>query len=584
MDTLRTGNVTFAPTPTISANLAAWPTDSTNVVQRRTTGAKDGRGATERDLAVARLLKPLGNAPLTRQQAIVAGKLLKVHWATVYRLRRRFLNDPVATALSPSRRGPKIGKHRLEPEVEEIVNDVLSEWLPNQRNLAHRLHALNLEVRRRCAAIHVTPPGRSTIARRWLELQDQEAQRLSELPGSAVAPGSFNARCALDIVQVDHTLADIILVDEVHRVPIGRPWLTLAVDVATRCVVGLYVAMDRPNAATVALLLTRVALPKDAWLASRDTTLDWPMHGLPKVLHLDNAAEFKSRALRTGCGQYGIELMYRPPGQPYFGGHIERLIRTIMDRVHSLPGSTGSSPKGRKARKPEAEAALTLREFERWLIYEIGQTYHHSCHRGLWGATPYSQWKSMIHAASPRLLPSSPEEHLRFLVQFLPLKHRTVQAYGLSLFYLRYWHPVFAAWRERKRRVIVRFHPEDLSRIFVSTNGKEYLEANFADLRRPPISLWEHRSALKFLRSEGHSVVTEAKIFAAVDAQRQIVEGAKGMKGAAAMRRRAEKRLASPELSTRIPPVLPETSTAQEVYQGEVDYSKPAPVFNVEPL
>ncbi|AVK72249.1 hypothetical protein BJN34_0325 [Cupriavidus necator] len=54
---------------------------------------------------------------------------------------------------------------------------------------------------------------------------------------------------------MDHTLADISLIDEVHRVPTGRAWLTLAVDVATRCVAGMHVAMHRPNAATVALLL-----------------------------------------------------------------------------------------------------------------------------------------------------------------------------------------------------------------------------------------------------------------------------------------------------------------------------------------
>ncbi|WP_459568769.1 hypothetical protein [Cupriavidus sp. 8B] len=125
------------------------------------------------------------------------------------------------------------------------------------------------------------------------------------------------------------------------------------------------------------------------------------MHGIPKVLHLDNAAEFEGRALRSGCNQHGVELMYRPAGRPYFGGHIARLNRTIMERVHSLPGSTGSSPKARKERKPEAEAALTIRDFEQWLMQEIGQTYHHASHRGLQGATPYSMWAQLAGAAPP---------------------------------------------------------------------------------------------------------------------------------------------------------------------------------------
>ena len=37
-------------------------------------------------------------------------------------------------------------------------------------------------------------------------------------------------------------------------------------DIATRCVVGIYLSLDRPSSATVALLLTRVVLPKAPWL------------------------------------------------------------------------------------------------------------------------------------------------------------------------------------------------------------------------------------------------------------------------------------------------------------------------------
>ena len=35
----------------------------------------------------------------------------------------------------------------------------------------------------------------------------------------------------LELMQIDHTLADVIVVDEIDREPIGRPWLTLAIDV-----------------------------------------------------------------------------------------------------------------------------------------------------------------------------------------------------------------------------------------------------------------------------------------------------------------------------------------------------------------
>ncbi|MFN7093084.1 MAG: hypothetical protein ACK4P4_21345 [Allorhizobium sp.] len=53
-----------------------------------------------------------------------------------------------------------------------------------------------------------------------------------KLPRTLVLfPGVLAASRPLPIVQVDHTKADIFAVDEETRKPIGRPWLTLAMDV-----------------------------------------------------------------------------------------------------------------------------------------------------------------------------------------------------------------------------------------------------------------------------------------------------------------------------------------------------------------
>ena len=147
---------------------------------------------------------------------------------------------------------------------------------------------------------------------------------------------------------------------------------------------------------------------------------------------MDNAAEFHSRALRLGCAQYGIELDYRPVGRPHFGGHIERMNRTLMQRLKGLPGATGNSPKGRKARKPEDKACLTLMEFERWLALEVGQRYHHSEHRGLCGATPYATWTTLVQTAPTRQLAAGPQEALKLLINFMPMASRTIQSEGLT--------------------------------------------------------------------------------------------------------------------------------------------------------
>jgi putative transposase len=166
---------------------------------------------------VAAVLRPLGRGPLPRAQAVVAGRLLGVHWTTVYRLRRRFLADPVASAVAPLPRGPTTGGRRLGVAVDVVIDEVVHLWLPKQRQLAHPDTDLVLEVRRRCALAGLGLPSRSTIGRRWAEHREQDALKRAALPEAVVAPGAFVARLPLDIVQVDHTQADVLLVREFDR-------------------------------------------------------------------------------------------------------------------------------------------------------------------------------------------------------------------------------------------------------------------------------------------------------------------------------------------------------------------------------
>ncbi len=251
---------------------------------------------------VADILRPLGRGPLSKKLALVAAQLLGVHWTTVYRLRRKFLANPVASAVIPNRRGPSGGRRRLGGAVDNVIDEVVHVWLPAQRQLAHPATDLVLEIRRRCELAGLQPPSRTTIGRRCAQHREVDALRRAALPDAMTAPGSLVAKYPLEIVQVDHTQADVVLVSEYDRKVIGRPWLTVALDVATRCVLSFYVGMDRPGAATVGLLLTRAALSKAPWLAKIEADAEWPMRGIPRVLHLDNATEFKSRRFAVDVG------------------------------------------------------------------------------------------------------------------------------------------------------------------------------------------------------------------------------------------------------------------------------------------
>ncbi|WP_245501704.1 transposase family protein, partial [Mesorhizobium sp. M2A.F.Ca.ET.067.02.1.1] len=173
-------------------------------------------------------------------------------------------------------------------------------------------------------------------------------------------PGEYAAECAFDVVQMDHTLVDVIVVDRQYRRPLQRPWLTLAIDVASRTVAGFYLTLEPPSTVSVALVIQPVVQPNESWLAGLGIDAEWPICGFPDAIHVDNAKEFRSRALRRGAEEYGIDLICRPVATPHCGGQIERLIGTMMGAVHLLPGTTFSDIDQRGGYDSAANATMTI--------------------------------------------------------------------------------------------------------------------------------------------------------------------------------------------------------------------------------
>ncbi|WP_166797600.1 Mu transposase C-terminal domain-containing protein, partial [Pseudomonas aeruginosa] len=265
-----------------------------------------------------------------------------------------------------------------------------------------------------------------------------------------------------------------------------------------------------------------------AWLAERGIDGAWPVHGIPERLHLDNAKEFRSEALRRGCEQHGIAIDHRPVRTPHYGGHIERLIGTMMGKVHLLPGTTFSNVQAKGDLDPSKSAVMTLEEVERWLGHAIAGVYHREVHRGL-GVPPLVAWEKGISGDDQVLGRGSPttvSDPRRFLIDFLPIARRLVRRDGVSLHSIGYWSDVLSTWIGHAEPMIVRFDPRDLSRIYLLGPDGTYYDLTYRDLRRPPISLWEHRAALKRLREQGHAHVDEAAIFRAVQAMREIADQA----------------------------------------------------------
>ena len=495
---------------------------------------------------------------------------LAISRATLFRWLKRFRQDERTSTLLPGRRGPSTGMQPFAPAVLAIVEQHFQKLFATRRKPT--LTRFQREVAADCRMAGVQPPSIRRLSR-WLKTKNQ-ADLMRRREGAdkserlfLATPGGLEAKSPLDIVQIDHTKVDVTVVDPVTRLPIGRPTLTLAIDVSTRMAMGFYLSLEAPSLTAVALCLTHAVIDKTAWLASRGIAGDWPAHGIPRTIHVDNGAEFHARAFERACGEHRIDLTYRPPGTPRFGGHIERLIGTMMGAVHLIPGSHFSNIRERGDLDPEAEAVMTLRELETYLAHEIVGSYHARIHKAL-ALPPVAAWNARVGDVAVR----RPFDPRQFLIDFLPSEKRTLQRDGLHLFHIRYWSDELR-WLMGPDRagLTVKYDPRDLSCVFVAT-GEGYLEARPADRTRPAIALWEHRAAVRALREQGRRAVDEGLIFSTILAQRALIDEA--TRTTKAMRRDAARR-------AHLTPTKMIDLTAEE---GPVGDDKPLqlPCFAVE--
>ncbi len=507
-----------------------------------------------------------------RAEVLRACRQLGVKRARLYQLLKAYRARPVTSSLLVGPAGTRRGARRLPMETEAVVAEALAQFYETlQKPSVNRLH---LEVRRLCLARGLKTPSWHTLRVRIDAIDPAELMRAREGAKAArdrfrPVPGEYAAERAYEVVQIDHTLVDVIVVDRASRQPLQRPWLTLAIDVASRMVAGFYLTLEPPSVTSVALAIQSLVLPKHAFLARLGVDGDWPAAGLPDAIHVDNGKEFCSHALQRGAEEYGISLIHRPVATPHYGGHIERLIGTMMGAVHLLPGTTFSDIESRGDYDSLANSAMTLDELERWLALEVLR--YHSVRHGALGIPLGAAWRE---AVARRLHPlRQPYDVEAFTKDFLPSVERTVRRDGVHLNGLRYWDDVLSVWAGRVDRPLrVAYDPRDLSKVFLRGPDDSWLPLRFANICRPSITLSELRRAQAALKERGLRLVDEQLVFDTIERQRAIVEEAsRRTKEARRLLERRERALdaAAPAHSEE-----PEGRTASTADDPPIDFSK----------
>ncbi|WP_197342223.1 Mu transposase C-terminal domain-containing protein [Ralstonia solanacearum] len=535
----------------------------------------------EWEIAQSRLqaIRPLLDQRRNREKAdyVAAAANAGVSVPTLYNWLNAYLSSELLSSLLPTRKSGGRGRSRLSADVKLILDNYVQEHHLTKQKPSIAKTAR--EIRRLCHDAGIEPlPAVSTIYRHLSWLNEQESLKHRE--GRRAAEQRFrvnkgpipDADWPLALVQVDHTLLPVIIVDDKHRKSIGRAWITLAIDVFSRVCLGMYLSFDAPSAMSAGMCISHAILTKDAWMARVGCgDIEWPFYGVMDVLHLDNAREFRGKMLALAAREYHIDIHLRPVKQPRYGGHIERLMGTVSEELKGLKGATFANPRQKGEYDAEGNACMTFDELEKWLVLMFAR-YHRAVHSGV-GTTPLTKWREGILGTREKIgrgLPPIRTDAEKVRIDFMPYEDRTIQDYGVAIDGIHYFHDILRPWvnardlkdSKRTRQFRFRYDPSDMSVLyFFDPDLKRYFPIPYRDMSLPVASIWEIRAAKKAARDAGMEKYSERDLFALIARQRELEASAAAKTKAA--RRAEQQRKQQAKARAQKPQDLPQVSKVE---------------------
>lgn len=468
-------------------------------------------------------IQPLLSENISRADIEKYAQELDIHYTTLYRWLKNYKSTGTLLGLISKPSGRVKGETRLAHSTEEIIQKAIETYyLTKQKpSIQAVINKINIECKNR----GLQSPGKNTIRNRIHKISEYE--KLKKQGSRSIArtkfepvPGKFEADYPLQLIEIDHTRADIILVDDETRQPIDRPWITIAIDIYSRMIVGYYLTLNAPSVTSVAMCITNAILPKDNLLLRLDIDSNWDVWGFPDTIHVDNGADFRAEAVKRAGLMHGINIEFRPIGKTSYGGHVERAIGTIMNATHELPGTTFSNISKRGEYDSDKNASMTFSEYEKWLVTFITKVYHKRKHHGI-GMSPEQLWEEGIFGEeNVNGLMQKPSDSLSITIDFLPIFTRTIQKNGVNIDGLNYYDNILRSRinqidedTKKKKHFTFKRDPRDISYIwFYDVITLEYFKIPLADQSIPAMSLWEFERIKSFLKERGSKGINNTQI------------------------------------------------------------------------
>lgn len=366
----------------------------------------------------------------------------------------------------------------------------------------------------------------------------------------------LSASRILELVAIDSTVDDVVLIDIERMLPLGKPTLTVALDVHSRMPLAVVVTFEPMSLHTAMSALVEVNTPKGRWRDDDPTlTRDFDGWGKPGTVVVDNAWEQVGVSFQDACEDAGTNVEWAPIHNPEYKAVVERFIQTLQTQVtHKMEGSAHLP--AHLLRKigldPAGEACIDIGSYRRNIRRWVVESYQMEPHGGI-GRAPALAWRR------------SKETHQRQFIgdlgqlaaSFGKVAEATVTREGVRYRNLRFHDPEVTTslldglanstpYRGRRTGsatvgVKIKYDPGDCGRIQVwNPVAKRYVELPNVDrayVGKDPLSWAQHDLVTRFAREENLAFFTDEEKWLARNKLRAEIERHAGMLKLADMRR-----------------------------------------------
>ena len=356
--------------------------------------------------------------------------------------------------------------------------------------------------------------------------------------------GALIAERPGEYVALDTTGLDVFAIDPFTFQWVGLDF-TAALDVCTRSILAFRLTPFSTQGVDLALLLSDLlspapmdgrwpsdvrypycGVPENVVLRAFELPAGTPLAPRPTVrpgtVVIDRGRNYQSVTFMAACEQLRINVQSARPYRGSDKGWIERLFRTMRERLlESLPGYTGPNVLAR-GKDIEADAVYFTHELEAIIGRWIAVDYHRRPHDGLrvpeaahLRLSPNEAYEEAVERAGFVFVPHDPDLHLRLL----PVEARVIGRAGVEVAGLTYDSPVLDPYRQQRSPLSafegkwpIRVDPRDLHRVWF----QDPRDQRYHELR------WRHAREVE--RPFGASAVSYVKRLLVQSAMRRPTE------------------------------------------------------------